>query len=185
MDIKPDKVSQWKMKRTMDDLWEERGQVLPDGDDQRARLEITAPMDDSHDAFEKYALTKIECNTLTKLFFSRQNRQEIQNRIRYEIYRQSRRKYIIDEQNNMELAMLMRSIYLQHGKNINCQFKKQIKELNDITVEAIIPGLMSNIKQYVTYLRDKSQPLQPIDRPKNTNTTGTKSLRTDRVLGPI
>ena len=110
----------------MDDLWEERGQVLPDGDDQRARLEITAPMDDSQDAFEKYALTNMECNTLTKLFFSRQNRQEIQNRIRYEIYRQSRRKYIIGEQYNMELAMLMRSIYLQYAKNVNCKIQEQI-----------------------------------------------------------
>ena len=44
---------------------------------------------------------------------------------------------------------------------------------------------MSNIKQYITYLRDKSRPLQPLDRPKNTNTTGTKSLRTDRMLGPL
>jgi hypothetical protein len=185
MDIKPDKVSQWKMKRTMDDLWEERGQVLPDGKDQRARLEKTAPLNDIGDSFEKYALKDIECSTLTKLYFSPENRQEIQNRIRYTIYRQSRRRYIIDEQNNMELAILMRSIYLQHSKNLNCQFKKQIKELNDIVVDAIIPGLMSNIKQYITYLRDKSQPLQPLDRPKNTNTTGTKSLRTDRMLGPL
>ena len=72
------------------------------------------------------------------------------------------RRYIIDEQNNMELAILMRSIYLQHSKNLNCQFKKQIKELNDIVVDAIIPGLMSNIKQYITYLRDKSSPLQKV-----------------------
>ena len=185
MDIKQDKVSQWKMKRTMDDLWEERGQVLPDGNDQRRRLEKTAPMDDRNDSFEKYALKGIECNTLTSLFFSYQNRQEIQNRIRYGIYRQSRRRYFIDEQNDMELAILMRSIYLQHGKNLNCQFKKQITELNDIVVKAVLPGLMSNIKQYITYLRDKSQSLQPIDRPKNTNTTGTKSLRTDRMLGPL
>ena len=59
MDIKPDKVSQWKMKRTMDDLWEERSQVLPDGNDQRARLEKTAPLNDVGDSFEKYALKTI------------------------------------------------------------------------------------------------------------------------------
>ena len=68
-------------------------------------------------------------------------------------------------------------------RNINCQFKEQIAELNDLTVEAIIPGIISRIKQYVVYLRDKSQPFKLLDRPKNTNTTGTKSLRLDRVLG--
>ena len=184
MDIKPDKVSNWKMKRTYDDVWNERKQILPEGNDQRRRFEITSQFNDKNDSIDKYILKGgMECSKLSTLFFSPENRQEIQTRIRYEIWLESHKRYIIDSQNDMELTIMMRSIFLQHSKNLNCLFKEQIVELNDLTVQAVIPGLLSHIKQYVVYLRDKSQPFRLLDRPKNTNTTGTKSLRLDRVLG--
>lgn len=181
MDIKPDKVSLSKMNRTYDDLWNEREQILPNIADQRAPFEMTSKINSST---ETSALNGgFECTKLSKLYFSRENREEVQTRIRYEIWRISRRRYIIDNQNDMELGIMMRSVFLQHSKNLNCNFTQQIKELNDIVVEAVVPGILTRVKQYIIYLRDKSQPLNPLDRPKNTNTTGTKSLRMDRALG--
>jgi len=181
MDIKPDKTSLMKMNRSYDDLWNERGQILPDSSDQRAPFEMTAPINNT---IEESALNGgYECTKLSNLFFSLANRKEVQIRLRYEIWKISGKRFIIDEQNAMELSIMMRSVFLQHSKNLNCQIQKQIKELNDIVVEAVVPGLLTRIKQYIIYLRDKSQPLQPLDRPKNTNVTGTKSLRLDRALG--
>ena len=181
MDIKPDKVSLMKMNRSYDDLWNEREQILPAVTDQRAPFEMTAPVNGS---IEKSALNGgFECTKLSNLFFSLANRKEVQTRIRYEIWKVSRNRYVIDEQNAIELSIMMRSIFLQHSKNLNCKFQEQIKELNDIVIEAVVPGILTRIKQYIIYLRDKSRPLQPLDRPKNTNITGTKSLRMDRALG--
>ena len=181
MDIKPDKVSLSKMNRTYDDLWSEREQILPSVEDQRSPFEMTGKINSS---IETSALNGgFECTPLSKLYFSLENREEVQTRIRYEIWKISRRRYIIDNQNEIELGIMMRSVFLQHSKNLNCNFKQQIKELNDIVVEAVVPGILTRIKQYIIYIRDKSQPLQPLERPKNTNTTGTKSLRLDRTLG--
>jgi hypothetical protein len=181
MDIKPDKVSLSKMNRTYDDLWNEREQILPNIEDQRAPFEMAGKITSS---METSALNGgFECTQLSKLYFSLANREEVQTRIRYEIWKVSRNRYIIDSQNEMELGIMMRSVFLQHSKNLNCNFKQQIQELNNIVVESVVPGILTRIKQYIIYLRDKSQPLQPLDRPKNTNTTGTKSLRLDRALG--
>ena len=56
MDIKLDKVSKWKIKRTYDDVWNERKQILPEGNDQRRRFEITSQFNDKNDSIDKYIL---------------------------------------------------------------------------------------------------------------------------------
>ena len=163
--------------RTYKQLWKDREIRNPKNDIQRSRIIMTSDKNLGND-FVKFALKGVhDCGMIGQLYFSKENLQEIHNRIRYEVWQKSAGKYIIDEQDNMELAVLMRSIYLQHAINKNCNHKQQIQNLNDLVISATLPGLISRIKQYVIYLNDTQKPYKIMERPKNVNITGTKSLK--------
>ena len=172
-----DNVSNDNTSRTYEQLWKERESRNPKNDIQRTRIIMTSDKNLGNN-FEEVALKGVhDCGMVGKLFFSEENLQEIHNRVRYEVWSASAGKYIIDEQDNIELAILMRSIYLQHGKNRNCNYKQQIQDLNNLVISSVLPGIISRIKQYIIYLNDTQKPYKLMERPKNVNITGTKSLK--------
>ena len=91
--------------------------------------------------------------------------------------------YTIDEQDPVELSIIMRSLYLQYSKNMDNEITKQISELNTIVTDEIVPNILSNIQQFIIYLRDKQKPYRLIPRAKNVSSAGLKSLRIDTALG--
>lgn len=115
-------------------------------------------------------------NTLNTVFFSKANQQIIQNAIRYQVYRMSNRQYLIGPQSNTQIIIVMRSIYLQHGKNAPTGIKDQIQELNNLVVDTLVPTLMSNVSQYLTYTKNLDQAPQFMDHPKNVSNAGDKTL---------
>jgi hypothetical protein len=66
---------------------------------------------------------------LTQSYFSRENVDLVQNEIIKRIYNQI--GYVISRQSDTNLQIIMRSIYLQYGKNLPCQIKEQVLELNE------------------------------------------------------
>lgn len=171
-----------KIGRTYEDIWNERDLTIVKKPTKRMKMYRD----------EKNRKTKInktvlrgifECNNLSDLFFSPENIKNIQNQIRYNVWKESNNVYIVDEQDPMELSIIMRSLYLQYSKNININIKEQIKELNSIVVDDVTPTIISNIQQYLTYLRDKQKPYRTMDRPINVSSAGLKSLRVDKALG--
>jgi len=73
-----------------------------------------------------------ETSVLNQLFFSKKNIEIIQNMIRYNVYEKSEKKYVIDKQSDIELEIVMRSIYLQHSPNLPNKIKEQISYLNKL-----------------------------------------------------
>ena len=73
-----------------------------------------------------------ETSVLNQLFFSKKNMDNVQNMIRYNVYEKSNKKFIIDKQSDIELEIIMRSIYLQHSVNLPNKIKEQIMYLNDL-----------------------------------------------------
>lgn len=122
-----------------------------------------------------HELGKIESeNILNKLFFSTQNKKIIQNAIRYQVY--SKSHYKIGEQCNRELLIIMRSIYLQYSKHQDDNVQGEIKNLNNKVVNYCIPGILTNIKQYIQYKKDFEKMPTPMELPKNMSNKGSKSL---------
>jgi hypothetical protein len=56
--------------------------------------------------------------------------QIIQNGIRAGVYKISCNNYVISQQPDTELKIIMRAIFLAHSENKSCGIKEQIKELN-------------------------------------------------------
>ena len=70
----------------------------------------------------------------------------------------------------------MRSIYLQYGKNQSTNIREQVEQLNNLVVETLVPKLISNVKQYITYTQSLDKAPQFMDHPQNVSNAGDKTL---------
>lgn len=119
----------------------------------------------------------MECSKLSDLFFSDKNIKRIQKKLKVEVYNRTKGKYILEaDQDKTRLSLIMRNIYLEYALNQPKHLVRQVKRLNKLTVDAVVPGIITNIKQYYGYLKDINQPLKPISRPVNMNSAGRNSL---------
>ena len=136
---------------------------------------------DNHDVkkdFQYETMVGIyEPTQLNKLYFSRDNLDIVQNMIRYGVWKQSGEKYVIDRQSDVEIQIVMRSIFLQHSPNLNEKIKDQIAYLNGKVASWCIPKIIAEVQQYVGYINDIEKLPMPIDRPLNLSSKGTKISR--------
>ena len=112
---------------------------------------------------------------LSNAFFSAQNIKIIQNGIRAGVYKRSNGQYLVGEQNPDELKIIMRSVFLQHSKNLAIDIPKQIAELNDIVLDFAIHQVYGEAEGYMKYKRDVSTLVVPLERPVY-STTNEKQL---------
>lgn len=123
------------------------------------------------------ALTSVvECNMLNQLYLSAENIENLQQRIRYEVYKASNQQHVIGRQSDRELVVIMRSIYLTYGKNLPTNLKLQIAELNDLVLLEVVPKILSEIQTHIRYLWDSSTQPMPLSLPQNMSTKGQKIL---------
>ena len=121
-------------------------------------------------------LGDVHDSVLSKLFFNPNNIDIIQKKIITEIFRRSNAEYLIEKQNELDLQIVMRSIFIQHAKHLPYNIKEQIKELNDLVVDEVIPGIFSEIKAYFGYLESVFGERKIMDLPESTSIAGLKTL---------
>tara|TARA_Y100000996_G_C22556763_1_gene655746 strand:- start:2376 stop:2807 length:432 start_codon:yes stop_codon:yes gene_type:complete len=124
------------------------------------------------------SLSTIQENTpLSRAFFSNVNVDTIQKQIRYEVWQKSNEKYVIGEQDPTQLQIIMRSLYLQEGKNLLDDLLGQIRELNKSVIDFCVEQITVQLAQRESYLRDVEQGAQPMDRSINVSSRGEKVLK--------
>ena len=84
--------------------------------------------------FQSSLKGSLEKTNLSALFFSSQNVDYIQNRIITEVYNRSNGKFQIGRQSDLQLQIVMRSVYLSEGKNLLCRLEQQVESLNKIVI---------------------------------------------------
>jgi hypothetical protein len=70
----------------------------------------------------------------------------------------------------------MRSIFLQHCKNIPTDILKQIRELNKLVIGYCVEQIVVQVIQRDNYLRDLEMGPQPMERSINVSNSGEKVL---------
>jgi hypothetical protein len=115
-----------------------------------------------------------EKTPLNQAFFSSENFQIIQNKLRKEVY--DRSQEIIDPVSTDDLFMVMRAIYLQNSRNMPTNIKQQIEELNERVTTWCVPKIVAEVSMYRTYEKDISSLPIPLSHPVNQSGAGTKSL---------
>jgi len=118
-----------------------------------------------------------ETSKLNQLFFSKKNMDIIQNNIRYTVYVKTNKKHIIDKQSDIELQIIMRSMYLQHSPNLEYNYKEQIEYLNKLVVDWCVEKIIPQLEQYIGYLKEVEYMPMPIDLPVNLSSKGSRTLR--------
>ena len=109
------------------------------------------------------------------MFFSKNNIKKIQKKIRKEIFSRTNGKYKLNvDQDKDSLIVAMISVYKRFNKGLPCKIVRQTKKLNNHLVDFIVPGMITEIKQYYGYMKDINQPIKPIMRPLNMSSAGTK-----------
>ena len=118
-----------------------------------------------------------ETSKLNQLFFSKKNMDIIQNNIRYTVYVKTNKKHIIDKQSDIELQIIMRSMYLQHSPNLEYNYKEQLEYLNKLVVDWSVEKIIPQLEQYIGYLKEVEYMPMPIDLPVNLSSKGSRTLR--------
>lgn len=142
------------------------------------------------------AVKGIQCQSeLSVTFFSKENIKRIQKKIQREILRKTKGKYKTEDQDEKDLRLVMRAVYIEFARDLPNQIIRQVKKLNERVVQQVVPSMIANIKQYYGYLKDISTPLQPLPLPMNVNNAGRRTLPSlttsfegifdysDRILG--
>jgi hypothetical protein len=118
-----------------------------------------------------------EHSPLSNTFFSTENQQILQNGIRAGVYERSGNKYVISQQSDTQLKMIMRGIFLEQSKNNTNNIKEQIQELNQSVLNFCIPRIYSEAKAYLQYLKDASTLAAPIATPFHQSMKQTLELK--------
>jgi hypothetical protein len=157
-----------------------------------SKIRAEYPLFDNIKNDENYAHEALygiqEITDFSYSFFSDNNTDAIQKLIQYNIWMASDKQYKIGDQDKSELQIVMRSVYLQFQHGVPASkddIVNGVKRLNKITVQQVLPGLLSSISGYLTYLKDASSPLMPLPPPEDVSQTGNKNYRdiTDVLFG--
>lgn len=112
---------------------------------------------------------------VAKLYFSLTNIKRIQKKIKREIYNRSHGKFkLLEDQNVLDLLQVMRTIYKEDARDLPTDIVRQVKILNEKTVQYVAPDMITNLKQYYGYLADIKNPINPLPAPLNVNNAGRR-----------
>jgi hypothetical protein len=113
-------------------------------------------------------------SSINQTFFSPQNINNLQMAIIDAVFKKSNGEFKIGRQSDKQLNIIMRSIYLQHSKNLPNNIEGQISDLNKHVLKFCVPNIYSEILQYNGYLKAISTNVVPLDRSINISSKGEK-----------
>ena len=124
----------------------------------------------------------LNSNPLSKVYFNPNNIATIQSAVMNKVYQTSNGQYSIGRQNEQQLLIIMRSIYLQFGKNREYNIQEQVNELNNMVVEECVRIIIPNIQQQQGYIDDISSGIKISPWPQNVSGKTTQLRGFDSVI---
>jgi hypothetical protein len=119
-------------------------------------------------------------------FFSTENVDILQNRLRATIQHQTARPgrggILIDRQSDTDLVVIMRRVYEDHANNSPDNVAAEVTRLNNIVLSIVVPMVATNVAAHLAYLRDASRLPEPIPRGLHTSVKGSKTFELFRGL---
>ena len=118
----------------------------------------------------------LQSSPTARLFFSRGNVDALQDGIRYKVWLGSERTLVIGRQSDVELGVVMRSMYLQYGNNREGATLAQVRELNALVLDFCVPRVLGEARMYDQYRRDVSTLPTPMEHGEFSSMKGTRVL---------
>lgn len=121
-----------------------------------------------------------DIDPMTKLFFSKDNIKRIQKMLKNEVFSRTNGEYKLDvDQDENDLLVAMKAVYFDDhngARFLPTEVVRQVKFLNKKVIDRIVPYMISEMKQYYSYLKEINNPIKPIMRPMNVSNAGRKTL---------
>lgn len=117
-------------------------------------------------------------NDLTALYFSNNNRELLQDQIKKHIYFNTENNYVIGSQNDDELKIIMKGIYLSNRQKLsfNTNVYEEVKFLNKLVILECSRIIKTNLLQHIHYVKELNK--KPIyqNLPQNVSNKGIRNL---------
>jgi hypothetical protein len=114
---------------------------------------------------------------LSRIFFSKRNIKKLQERIKFEVNKRTKGLFkLVIDQDEGELVIAMRGVFLDHAKFLPFDIEGQIATLNATVIDFIVPDMITAMKQDYGYKKDMEQPLRLLPRPINASSSGKNVL---------
>lgn len=127
--------------------------------------------------FSHEAIQGIHVKTpLNDLFFSKTNIDALQLGIRNLVAKKTDNQFIIGNQSEVELQVIMRAIYLNEAKHLPYDIIGQVRSLNEKVLDYCVPRILEEIRMYNYYKNDVSKLPMPLDRGEFSSAKGTRFL---------
>jgi hypothetical protein len=111
-------------------------------------------------------------NALSRTYFSNDNIERLQLQIIDSVYNSSQKK--ISRQSYQELQIIMKSMYLQYGRNLPYDIEGQVATLNKYVVDECTRIIVPNVLQYNKYMNDITSPIPVMPLAQNVSNRGYK-----------
>ena len=163
------------MDNSVDNLnYQSNARIVLDGERSKP-YELYENMNVVNDKFENIT-GNLQKSELAHLYFTQENVDYIQTQVIRRVYEKTNNTHQIGKQSEDELIIVMRSIYLQHSKNMKDRIDEQINILNEMVLDYCVDNVLTNLQQYLKYVYDISTNQHVIDTPIHTNNKGRNSL---------
>jgi Family of unknown function (DUF5761) len=127
--------------------------------------------------FSHEAIQGVHIKTpLNDLFFSKVNIDALQLGIRNLIANKTNNEFVVGNQSEVELQIIMRAIYLSDAKHLSYDIIGQVKTLNEKVLDYCVPRILEEIKMFNYYKNDVSKLPMPLDRGQFSSSKGTRFL---------
>jgi hypothetical protein len=126
--------------------------------------------------FQDSLASVMELTNVAQTYFSKANVDDVQSALMERVFIESKGQYKIGRQSDLQLQIIMRSIYLSYGKNLPTHIREQVAELNRYVVDECMNTVMPNIQQYLAYREEIRTPRKFFDLPTNPSMKGEKSF---------
>lgn len=123
------------------------------------------PIPTSSTSYEDALNGSEEKSEKSRMFFSNKNIELIQHEIQSRVYVKSKRRFRIGTQNEDNLKIIMRSIYLDNAHRLFGDVPHQVNELNEMVLDMVVPLIMEEAEAYIRYRHDASTLVVPLERP--------------------
>lgn len=111
-------------------------------------------------------------NALSRTYFSNDNIERLQLMIIDAVYKTCQKN--ISRQSYQELQIIMKSMYLQYGRNLPYDIEGQVATLNKYVVDECVRIIVPNVLQYNKYMNDITSPVPVMPLSQNVSNKGYK-----------
>lgn len=115
---------------------------------------------------------------LEALYFSQENIDIVKRMVVLQVFKRSNQQFHIDPPSNPSIIHYMRYIFNIYSQNQRFNITQQIRQLNQMVCDLVVPKVIIQSQQYIGYLKDKFEKRELLDLPVNANLR--KGARTTR-----